>query len=62
VIVGEVIRPPHTGDEEADVKTMTAAYLRFLEANIRHYPDQWLWTHNRWKLRPSGGNSDDKPA
>lgn len=62
VIAGHDIHPPNTGDEEADLRTITAAYLRFLEENIRKYPDQWLWTHNRWKLKPTDGNSEPETA
>ena len=53
LITGETVFPPGSGDEEADVRAMTAAYLRFLEDNIRRWPDQWMWTHNRWKLKPA---------
>ncbi len=47
---GEPIYPPNTGDEEKDIETMLVAYARFLEQGIRAYPDQWMWTHRRWKL------------
>ena len=35
-------------------KTMlerTIQYNKFLEAAITAHPDQWTWTHNRWKVR-----------
>ena len=28
---------------------LTDAYFRLLEASIRHQPECYLWTHNRWK-------------
>jgi len=56
IVTGPVIRPPQSGDEEADVRSMTAAYLSFLEYHIRKRPEQWLWTHNRWKVGPVEGN------
>jgi KDO2-lipid IV(A) lauroyltransferase len=28
---------------------ITQAYVRFLEESIRKQPENWLWTHNRWK-------------
>lgn len=28
---------------------ITECYMRKLETAIRNNPDQWLWTHNRWK-------------
>ena len=43
-----------TGDEEADVRELTANLTKVLEDYIRRYPDQWLWIHRRWKTRPKG--------
>ena len=51
VILGDLIYPPNSGDEEADIRTMTVAYTKFFEDQIRKYPDQWLWTHRRWKIK-----------
>jgi KDO2-lipid IV(A) lauroyltransferase len=28
---------------------ITRAYVSFLEQSIRRQPENWLWTHNRWK-------------
>ncbi len=28
---------------------ITEAYVRFLEESISRQPENWLWTHNRWK-------------
>jgi len=28
---------------------ITKAYVRFLEQSIKRQPENWLWTHNRWK-------------
>ncbi|MBI5265795.1 MAG: lipid A biosynthesis acyltransferase, partial [candidate division Zixibacteria bacterium] len=50
VMAGPAIYPPNSGDEEKDIVFMTEAYTRFFEECIRKYPDQWLWTHRRWKL------------
>lgn len=58
IMAGELIYPPKSGDEEADIRDMTARYVRFLEANIRKYPDQWMWTHNRWKPTKKEGNRE----
>ncbi len=43
-----------TGDEEEDVRALTANLTRVVEDYIRRYPDQWLWIHKRWKTRPKG--------
>jgi len=44
----------HTGDTDADALANTAAYTKVIERFIREYPDQWLWVHRRWKIRPEG--------
>ena len=49
-IVFPAIYPPHTGDSEKDIQIMTQAYTSYLEHAVRKYPDQWLWTHRRWKI------------
>lgn len=28
---------------------ITEAYVRFLEESISRQPENWMWTHNRWK-------------
>jgi KDO2-lipid IV(A) lauroyltransferase len=47
----ELIR---TGNHEADVVANTAKFTKVIEDYVRHYPDQWLWVHRRWKTRPKG--------
>ena len=34
-----------------DENTMTQALNDSLEAQVRAHPEQWLWTHRRWKTR-----------
>jgi KDO2-lipid IV(A) lauroyltransferase len=35
-------------------KGITLAYARILERDIRKQPEQWLWSHRRWKMRNEG--------
>ena len=39
-----------TGDIEADVRRMNA----FIEERVREMPEQYFWTHKRFKTRPPG--------
>ncbi|MEP6810948.1 MAG: hypothetical protein ABI992_11950, partial [Chthoniobacterales bacterium] len=49
VTISEPVYPPEDGDNDL----FTARINRLLEEQIRRYPADWLWSHNRWKpLRP----------
>jgi KDO2-lipid IV(A) lauroyltransferase len=54
LIVDEPLKIEKTGDEAEDVRRLTQAYTKVVEAYVRRYSDQWLWIHRRWKTRPSG--------
>lgn len=41
--------PEAAADAEAARYPLTAAFVRQLEADIRAAPDEYLWTHRRWK-------------
>ena len=43
-----------TGDAERDVFVNTQKFAKVLEEIIRKYPEQWVWVHARWKMRPQG--------
>ena len=43
-----------TGNDEEDVRQLTASFMSSIENVVRHYPEQWLWIHKRWKTRPPG--------
>lgn len=49
-----IIELVRTGDHERDVEVNTALFTAAVEAQIREFPDQWLWIHKRWKTRPEG--------
>jgi KDO2-lipid IV(A) lauroyltransferase len=42
--------------QKESIAHMTARYTRFIEDAIRAHPEQWLWTHRRWKTRPIAPN------
>ncbi len=54
VLFGKLVEQPNSGDRHKDVFEMTAAFTAEIEKFIRAYPDQWLWIHRRWKVRPAG--------
>jgi len=41
-----------TGDSKGDVVLHVAQMTAALEAHIRRCPEQWMWMHRRWKVRP----------
>ncbi len=52
------IEPPNTGDRDRDILTMVQEFNHRLEKYIREFPEQWLWSHRRWRTRPS----EERPA
>ena len=45
----EPIWPRPTGDREADVLALTEEINRRIEDVVRRYPEQYLWSHRRWR-------------
>lgn len=43
-----------TGDAEADVVENTRRFVQTIEDMVRRYPEQFLWTHRRYRTRPRG--------
>lgn len=39
------------GDVHETIAHMTAVYTRFLEKEIKEHPEQWLWSHKRWRTQ-----------
>lgn len=46
------IEAPRTEDRNADIYAATAAMQVELENSIRQHPEQWMWTHDRWRPPP----------
>ncbi|MBQ3811199.1 MAG: hypothetical protein II839_10320 [Kiritimatiellae bacterium] len=43
------IWPKPTGDRDADVVALTTEINRRIEDIVRRYPEQYLWSHRRWR-------------
>jgi len=54
VTFAPAVKLSRTGDTERDIVANTALFTKAIEEFVRHYPDQWLWVHRRWKTRPAG--------
>jgi KDO2-lipid IV(A) lauroyltransferase len=53
VIQGE-LPLQHTADADADILENTRRLVAVIERMARAYPDQFLWTHRRYRTRPRG--------
>jgi len=49
MFVHEPFKVEKTGDVEKDVKNITLKINQILEKMIIKNPEQWIWSHNRWK-------------
>ncbi len=49
---------PGTGSEAQAIRSVVTRFTEIIEAQIRLYPDQWVWMHERWKHRPETERSD----
>lgn len=52
VIALDPVEPIVTDDKTADIRAMTEAVVRQIEAGIRRHPEQWFWYNARWALDP----------
>lgn len=52
VLIAPPIVPPSGGASEAAVAELTGRCTAVIEAAIRDAPEQWLWSHDRWRTRP----------
>jgi KDO2-lipid IV(A) lauroyltransferase len=57
VVIRPALPPPTSNDPEAAVVELTARCTAEIERAIRETPEQWLWSHDRWRTRPAGGDA-----
>lgn len=50
LIMEPPLYPVASGDREKDIQAISQAYSDWLEKIVRRYPDQYMWTHRRWKV------------
>jgi len=65
VEINESLELISTGEKDKDVKENLEAISRIMEDYIKKFPDQWLWSHKRWKSTPQRTVlvlSDGKPG
>ena len=43
-----------SGDADADIQENTRRFVKVVEDMVRRYPEQFLWTHRRYRTRPRG--------
>lgn len=51
LIIEKPIELKITDNTEDDIKYNTEVWTKIVESYIRKYPEQWIWTHNRWKTQ-----------
>jgi len=50
--IGKKIDITSSGDREHNVLINTQNCSKIIEEQIRKYPEQWFWVHQRWKTKP----------
>jgi KDO2-lipid IV(A) lauroyltransferase len=58
VAPGGVWRADPALSQEENVRAGVEHFQRFLEAQVRAHPGNYLWAHRRWKTRPPGEPTD----
>ena len=48
------------GDENADLVALTQQMNGLIEMQIRRFPEQWLWFHDRRKTKPQGATHESQ--
>ena len=51
--IGRKVDIVSCGNRDADVLINTQNFTKIIEDQIRKYPEQWFWVHQRWKTKLS---------
>lgn len=54
IVIEEEIPIRRSGDTQADIEENTRRFIEAVEVMVRRYPEQFLWTHRRYRTRPRG--------
>jgi KDO2-lipid IV(A) lauroyltransferase len=54
IVILDEIPQARTTDADADAAVNTARFVKAVEDMVRRYPEQFLWTHRRYRTRPRG--------
>ncbi|MFH2035595.1 MAG: lysophospholipid acyltransferase family protein [Candidatus Zixiibacteriota bacterium] len=50
ILINPPIYPDSKADRKDDIVRILQEYTNQLEEIVRQYPEQWMWTHRRWKV------------
>jgi len=54
IVILDEIQIQRSADPIADIEENTRRFVKPIEEMVRRYPEQFLWTHRRFRTRPSG--------
>jgi KDO2-lipid IV(A) lauroyltransferase len=52
VVIEPPLPRPRASDPEQAIVELTARCTAAIESAVRRTPEQWLWSHDRWRTRP----------
>jgi KDO2-lipid IV(A) lauroyltransferase len=54
ILIMDALELQNSSDTPADVEENTRRFVAVVEEVVRQYPEQFLWTHRRFRTRPRG--------
>ncbi len=54
IVIQDEIQIQRSSDHAADIEENTRRFVKPIEEMVRRYPEQFLWTHRRFRTRPRG--------